>query len=205
MRIRWGLVWSYGSGGNFVRTHRQLTVYGSIFQALNKPGCPFCCFLKEFQAARLQNAPDVEIRNLCNFHMWGLAAVQNAPVAADVFLKLVDEPLQAIQGDARCDICKEVSDEEDLRIREFVSCIDRDDIVRWLKGDAVLCISHGMRLRRQVPFVLTAHIDAILENCRQQLTYELQQLRNELEPHRLGWGALGRAAEFLVSQRGLRA
>jgi hypothetical protein len=110
-----------------------------------------------------------------------------------------------IQGDARCDICKEVSDEEDLRIREFVSCIDRDDVVRWLKGDAVLCISHGMRLRRQVPFVLTAHIDAILENCRQQLTYELQQLRSELEPHRLGWGALGRAAEFLVSQRGLRA
>lgn len=188
-----------------MRTHRQLVVYSSIFQALNERGCPFCRFLKEYQTARLQNAPDIEIRHLCNFHMWGLAAVQNAPVAASVFLKLVDEPLQALRDDARCDICKEVTDEEELRLREFVSRIDREDVVRWLKEDAVLCIPHGMRLRRQVPFLLTAHIDAILEDCRQRLSDELRQLRNELEPNRLGWGALGRAAEFLVSQRGLRA
>lgn len=188
-----------------MRAHRHLVVYNSILQALNERGCPFCRFLKEFQTARLQNAPDIEIRRLCNFHMWGLAAVQNAPVAASVFLQLVDEPIQALRISAPCDICKEVKDEEDLRIREFVSCIDRGDVIHWLKEGAVLCIHHGMRLRKQVPLILTAHIDAILESCRQRLTSELQQLRNEPEPDRLGWGALGRAAEFLVSQRGLRA
>ncbi|HUD56395.1 MAG TPA: hypothetical protein VMR02_14295 [Terracidiphilus sp.] len=42
-------------------------------------------------------------------------------------------------------------------------------------------------------------------NYHQQLKEELDQLRNEQSQDRSGWGALGRAAEFLVSQRGLRA
>jgi hypothetical protein len=41
-------------------------------------------------------------------------------------------------------------------------------------------------------------------NYHQQLKEE-NQLRNEPSQDRSGWGALGRAAEFLVSQRGLRA
>jgi hypothetical protein len=43
-----------------------------------------------------------------------------------------------------------------------------------------------------------------MENCRRKLKEELDQLRNEPGMDRNGWGALGRAAEFLVSQRGLR-
>jgi hypothetical protein len=52
--------------------------------------------------------------------------------------------------------------------------------------------------------VVAARIDAIIESYRQQLAQELQHLRDEPEPDRTGWGAIGRAAEFLVSQRGLR-
>ena len=37
-----------------------------------------------------------------------------------------------------------------------------------------------------------------------QLKEQLNQLRNEPDMDRNGWGVLGRAAEFLVSQRGLR-
>jgi hypothetical protein len=51
--------------------------------------------------------------------------------------------------------------------------------------------------------VFAARIDAIIQNCRQQLAQELQHLRDDPEPDRTGWGAIGRAAEFLVSQRGL--
>jgi hypothetical protein len=69
----------------------------------------------------------------------------------------------------------------------------------------VLCIPHGAKLRKQVQPVLAARIDAIIENCRQQLAQELQHLRDEAEPDRTGWGAIGRAAEFLVSQRGLHS
>jgi hypothetical protein len=188
-----------------MRTHRQLVVYQSILQVLQETGCPFCRFLKEYQTARLQNHSKEDIHRLCNFHAWGLAAVQNAPAAAQVFIKLVDEPPSLSKEDSGCDVCREVLAEEDLRLREFVSCITRTDVSHWLRGPAVLCIPHGAKLRKQVQPVLAARIDAIIENCRQQLAQELQHLRDEAEPDRTGWGAIGRAAEFLVSQRGLHS
>jgi hypothetical protein len=186
-----------------MRTHKQLVSYQSIAQALPEPGCPFCRFLKEYQTARLQNHPKESIHRLCNFHTWGLAAVQDAPAAAQVFIKLVGEP--DFLSKAECDICREVLAEEDLRICELVSCLSRTDVSDWLRSSAVLCIPHGEKLRRQVPPVLADRVDAIIENYRRQLARDLQQLRDEPEQDRAGWGALGRAAEFLVSQRGLHS
>jgi hypothetical protein len=59
-------------------------------------------------------------------------------------------------------------------------------------------------LRRKVPIVLAARIDAIIESHRERLAQELLQLSQEPETDRAGWGSLGRTAEFLVAQRGLR-
>jgi hypothetical protein len=53
--------------------------------------------------------------------------------------------------------------------------------------------------------VVAARVDAIIENCRRQLTQELRDLFDKPEADRPGWGSLGRAAEFLVSQRGLNS
>jgi hypothetical protein len=188
-----------------MRTQKQLVFYESILEVLQEPGCPFCRFLKEYQAARLQNRAEKETHRLCNFHTWGLAAVQNALTAAQVFIKLVDEPEPISKEVTACDICNEIVVEEDRRIREFVGCIHRTDVSDWLRTTAVLCIPHGLKLRRQVQPVVAARIDAIIENCRKQLTQELQSLRDKPEAERPGWGSLGRAAEFLVSQRGLHS
>jgi predicted dithiol-disulfide oxidoreductase (DUF899 family) len=70
-----------------VRTHRQLVVYQSILQVLHESGCPLCSFLKEYQAARLQKRSESETHRRCNFHAWGLAAVQDAPAAAQAFIE----------------------------------------------------------------------------------------------------------------------
>jgi hypothetical protein len=188
-----------------MRTQKQLVFYQSILDVLHEPGCPFCRFLKEYQAARLQKHSEQEIHHLCNFHTWGLAAVQNALTAAQVFIKLVDEPAPISSDDALCDICKDVFAEEDRRIREFVGCIHRGDVSDWLRTTAVLCIPHGTKLRRQVQPVVAARVDSIIENCRRQLTQELRDLFDKPEADRPGWGSLGRAAEFLVSQRGLHS
>ena len=67
-----------------MRTQKQLVFYQSILEVLQEPGCPFCRFLKEYQAARLQHHSEQDIHHLCNFHTWGLAAVQNALTAAEV-------------------------------------------------------------------------------------------------------------------------
>jgi hypothetical protein len=62
-------------------------------------------------------------------------------------------------------------------------------------------------LRPKLPAALIPRIDSAMESYRLQLSAELEPLRNELIPEseRIGWGAVGRAAEFLVSQRGLRS
>jgi hypothetical protein len=124
-----------------MRTHRQLVVYQSILQVLQETGCPFCRFLKEYQTARLQNHSKEDIHRLCNFHAWGLAAVQNAPAAAQVFIKLVDEPPSLSKEDSGCDVCREVLAEEDLRLREFVSCITRTDVRIGCEGQQCF-VSH---------------------------------------------------------------
>jgi hypothetical protein len=188
-----------------MRTQKQLVFYQSILEVLQESGCPFCRFLKEYQAERLQHHSEHEIHRLCNFHTWGLAAVQNALTAAELFIHLVDEPAPISNEEAACDICRVVSAEEDRRIREFVSCIHRKDVSDWLRTSAVFCIPHGIKLRRQVQPVVAAHIDTIIENCRRRLTQELETLRDTPEADRPGWGSLGRAAEFLVSQRGLHS
>jgi hypothetical protein len=188
-----------------MRTQKQLVFYESILDALQEPGCPFCRFLKEYQAARLQNRPEKDTHRLCNFHTWGLAVVQNALTAAQVFIKLVDEPVPVSTEVTVCDICNEITAEEDRRIREFVSCIHRTDVSGWLRSNAMFCIPHGIKLRRQLQPMVAARFDAIIENCRQQLIQELQSLRDKPETERPGWGSLGRAAEFLVSQRGLHS
>ncbi|MGA2727390.1 MAG: hypothetical protein ACLPH3_14935 [Terracidiphilus sp.] len=188
-----------------MRTHRQLVVYQSILQVLHEPGCPFCKFLKEFQADRLQNRTEVETHRLCSFHAWGLAAVQDAPAAAQAFIGILNESELNTNGAQECDVCKEVVAEEELRVRELVTCLHRPDIVNWLRTEATLCMPHATKLRRQLPPVLASRLDAMVQNYRQQLKEELDQLRNEPSQDRAGWGALGRVAEFLVSQRGLRA
>lgn len=186
-----------------MRTQKQLVFYQSILEALPETGCPFCRFLKDYQAARLQSHSDREIQHLCNFHTWGLAAVQNALTASQVFIDLVEKAVAMPSEEVACDICREISAEEDRRIREFVGCIHRTDVADWLRSDAVLCLPHGTKLRRQVQPVAAARVDTIIENCRRQLVQELETLRNTPEADRPGWGSLGRAAEFLVSQRGL--
>ncbi len=188
-----------------MRAHRQLVLRESIEDLLHEPGCPFCRFLKDFQAIHLQEDSAREIHHLCNFHAWAVAAVQDAQAAAEIFLGLVNHNDGAIEDKpVACDVCQKVLAEEELRIREMVTLLGKPDIVSWLRMEAVFCIPHALKLRQKVPIMLTARIDSIIRNYREQLKEELLKLRSDPGPDRSGWGALGRTAEFLVGQRGLR-
>ena len=189
-----------------MRAHRLLVPHQSLEEVLHEPGCCLCRFLKDFQASHLQEDAANEIRHLCNFHTWGLAAVQDAPTAADVFIRpLVNEAVPAPKEKSYCDVCFKVEAEEDLRIREIVPLLGKPQVVQWLRTEAVFCISHSKKLRQKVSLILAPRIDTIIASYREQLNDELLQLRNDPGPGRSGWGALGRAAEFLAAQRGLRA
>jgi hypothetical protein len=189
-----------------MRRHKQHVVYHSILPVLLEPGCPFCRLLKEFQAECLQTRVEAELHRLRNFHIRGLAAVQEAPVPARIFLKLINEAAPLSHGNNAFNICNEILKEEELRVRELVSCLDRPGVSQWLKTMATLCIPHALKLRPKLPPALVPRGDSLIEGYRRQLSLDLEQLRNEWLPesNRIGWGAVGRAAEFLVAQRGLR-
>jgi hypothetical protein len=177
--------------------------YESILQVLGETGCPFCRFMKNYQAALMQDPSEKDIRHLCSFHTWGLAATQRAASAAQLFLMLIEKQEEA-PSDSSCDICVLLELEEDRRIREFISCLNHKLVSHWMRSQSVLCLAHGVKLKHGAPPVTAATIHSIMENYRRQLMEELSGLRDEHEPAEAKWGTLGHAAEFLVSQRGLR-
>jgi hypothetical protein len=181
----------------------KIANYESILQVLGETGCPFCRFMKNFQAALMQDPSEKDIQHLCSFHTWGLAATQRASSVAQVFLTLLEKQPGA-QEASSCDICVLLELEEDYRIREFISCLNHKLVSQWLRSRSVLCLAHGMKLQRGAPPVIAAAIHSIMKNYRELLFEELAHLRDEYEPAEAKWGTLGHAAEFLVSQRGLR-
>ena len=178
--------------------------YESITQVLDESGCPFCRFMKNYQAALLQDPGEKEIRHLCSFHTWGLAATQRAASAAQILLHLLEKQAD-IPGTSNCDICVLLEIEEERRIREFISCLNHKLVALWLRAQPVLCVPHGTKLRRGVPQVTALNIESIIANYRVHLARELTQLRDEYHADTAKWGVLGHTAEFLVSQRGLRS
>lgn len=176
--------------------------YESILQVLDETGCPFCRFMKNFQAALLQDQTVKNIHHLCNFHTWGLAASQPAVSAAGIFLDLLATQSDTIPASA-CGICVLLQLEEDRRIREFIGCAHHKLVEQWIRSRAVFCVIHGSKLKVSASPVFASTISTILESYREHLIEELTRLRDEYQPDNARWGVLGHAAEFLVSQRGL--
>jgi hypothetical protein len=177
--------------------------YESILQVLGESGCPFCRFLKNFQAALMQEPKHKEIHHLCSFHTWGLAATQRAASATELFL----DPLEKKPDDSTppsCDICVLLQVEEDRRIREFVGSAQHKLVAQWMRSQAFLCIAHGAKLKQNATPLIALAIGTITEKCRNRLVEDLTRLSSEFEPENTEWGLLGHAAEFLASQRGLR-
>ena len=175
--------------------------YQSILQVLGEAGCSFYRFMKTFQSALLQE-PEREVHHLCNFHTWGLAATQQATQLQRTLCLFFGNSLVEVPGPS-CTICTLLREEEDLRIREFIGDADHELVSQWLRSQAVLCMVHGAKLKHSASSIVASTINVIIEKCRRQLVEDLTRLHSEYLPDAEKWGVLGRAAEFLVSQRGL--
>lgn len=184
-----------------MRAH-EVKEYDSVLQALSEPGCPICAFLKNAQTKFLQEESTNEIRQLCNAHAWGVAAVRQTETAAKIFLSLLEA--RSDDGTRECSICLHLEQEEILRIQELISTLPRRPVVDWMKKHGVLCLPHGSRLREEAPVSAHALIDLVLERRISELRTALTHLISEAAHGSAGQsGALGRAAEYLVAQRGL--
>ena len=183
-----------------MRAHKVLN-YESILQMLGEAGCPFCRFMKNFQRALLQE-PKGEVHHLCNFHTWRLAATQQAVSAAEHFMTLLRGESGGVPGSSST-ICTLLPEEEGVRIREFISYSEHKLVAQWLRSQAVLCMVPGAKLKHGAPPNIVSAINSIVERCRRKLVEDLTRLHSEYLPDTERWGVLGRAAEFMVSQRGL--
>ena len=187
-----------------MRKH-AITEYKSVLELLGKqPGCPICAFLKNEQAGLLQRGRDSPGR-LCNAHAWGFAAVGDADVAARALLGAfaqVETPAQKTLGD--CWLCSRLRQLEDGAVSDLWSQSGRPTLVTWLKAGGACCAPHSAKLKRSSD-ADTASL--IVESDSRKKSEILTTLKALISPEGGGAteqaGALGRASEYLVSQRGL--
>lgn len=187
------------------------TAGASVSQALTKGACPICGILKDFQWTLAETArPQPDLR-LCNFHGWALARSRGklsrstpGESVTNVFLEMLKKPLAGKVSSEECLLCHRVSEEEVTRLRELAQKLQGAMFAQWMKSQGTLCLDHARKVKEFVPLRLRALVDEIVERNRMELEQELEAFREQLK-HGVheGGGLLGRAAEFLVGQRGL--
>jgi hypothetical protein len=173
----------------------------SVSQTLARGNCPVCAFLRNSQSALLQGGlrPE-EVRGICNFHAWALAAAVNVINAAKVFQNLLR---LGCDGSEECSFCERLRDAEQAQLRELVGQMDRRLVLDWMKNHGVLCRPHARRIRQIAPVRLHAPFEEVDRRTASDLNSELEDLVNRSSGERAGAGVLGRVAGFLMSQRGI--
>ena len=175
--------------------------YESIVQVLGEPGCPICAFLKNVQSKLVQEPRLDETVALCNYHAWAIAAVGERAQAAKIFLSLIENNCR---GEHReCSVCIRLEQEETLRTQELLASLDQHHVLEWIEKRGVLCIPHAFRMLDDASEARRVLIDRVLDRSRHSLARLLRECIAEPKRDSEHAGVLGKAAEYLVSQRGV--
>lgn len=171
-----------------------------------KGGCPVCAAVKHFQESLPEQLRTEEQTQLCNFHGWSLAKSAPADVAASIFLGALKskEWDTSFASPSSCAACKKVHEEEITRLKEVTAELQRPPMAEWLEQHAAFCLRHIQLLKTRVPEPLQEIIEKLRIENTAKLGAELEKfLRQSRNGNHAGGGVLGRAAEFLVAQRGI--
>jgi len=184
-----------------VRAH-EIKQYDSVLQALGEPGCPICVLLKNLQTKLVQEGDITEFLYLCNAHAWAIAAVRKTESATRIFLSLLEHLPDTPRHE--CSICIRLEQEQILRTQELIAGLERKSVLEWISKQGTVCLPHGVGLRSEAPAPVRKIIDQLLERRTSELKAALRHLLRDLSPEsNQHSGLLGRAAEYLVSQRGV--
>jgi len=177
-----------------------------IQQALAKGHCPICSLLVEFQNTLITGTKIEEVNRVCNYHAWAVAKVAPADLAARIFYRMVAQSGQVSvpSGELSCDICESIYEHDGARIAEMIQQMKGASVRQWMTFQGSFCLAHAQKLGNALPAELRDVVGEIMSRNRKELLEELTALLEHLtHGDRTGWGALGRAAEFLTSQRGI--
>jgi hypothetical protein len=172
-----------------------------------KASCPVCGAMKHFQDVLAENVWPEGRPQLCNFHAWLLAKSAPAQVAASVFLSALRVEGQAAfpAPHGACFACERIHEEEALRLGEVTRELGQNSLTgTWLKEHARFCRRHLHELENRVPASSRKMIEEWRIRSVEELEAELQEFVHQSgQGAHVGGGVLGRAAEFLVGQRGI--
>ena len=183
----------------------------NVSEALTKRACPICTLLKDFQGTLPDIVrPQADLR-LCNFHGWALARSRGSlsrstpgEAVTDIFLEMLRSPLVGKVDSYECVLCQRVAEQETTHLRELAEKFHSPLFAQWMTNEGTVCIQHGRKLKEFLPLRFSRIVETIQERNRLELEKDLEVFREQLK-HGIheGGGLLGRAAEFLVGQRGL--
>jgi hypothetical protein len=177
-----------------------------IAQFLAKSRCPICYALKVFQGELLESPGAMEFAHLCHYHAWVLAESAPGIVATESFLRALRAVKTGpkLERASNCDPCRRIHEEETRRVEELADDLKRSAVLEWMRKQGAVCVRHAHALNDQVPTHVQMDVAAILQRTIAELNQELEAfLEHTRRGIRTGGGVLGRAAEFLVAQRGI--
>ena len=174
----------------------------SVGQALTRGACPICGILKDLQSKSAEQYRFCPDAHFCNFHAWALARSGSAEDVASTFLEMVNGTQP--RNTEECSFCRDIAKEEACGLRELGGRLQQALFARWMKSYGSLCLKHAQKLQEYVSLKHRRLVDEVVKRNRAELRDELETFREQLKQGvHAGAGLLGRAAEFLVGQRGL--
>ncbi len=179
-----------------------------ITSIATRTACALCAALKDFQNDLLKHLPPSECCRFCNGHGWMVANSTPAVSAAVIFLGAIAKPdwgpASPVAED--CDICRRMHGEKERRLIEIASQFRSSDGHSWLRDNGMLCLRHGRELIAKVPETARESVQELLARNGGEVMALLEDyLERAKSGGHAGEGVLGRAAEFLIAQRGIEA
>jgi hypothetical protein len=178
----------------------------SITSIATRNSCPVCVALREFQHEILKHLKPAECRRFCNTHGWVVANSSPAESVATIFLNAILDPewRAAAPLSEQCDLCRRMHEEKELRVSEIAQQLREPKLRAWLHDYGMLCSCHGREVMGKLPESMRREIQELMARNSGEIVEILEGFRRRVkEGSHTGGGVLGRAAEFLVAQRGI--
>jgi len=177
-----------------------------IAEAVTRGACPLCTLIRHRQTQLVEENGIPNAERLCNYHGWSLARSAPAYFAAGIFLhalhvRIGASPQQEFQ---RCDFCEALREDEEEWLRLLVEKLKEPAFLDWMRIHGTLCLRHADRVKGHLGSEAQRTVTEILARTIEGLELGLSDYAKQAQrgAHD-GGGVLGRAAEFLVSQRGI--
>jgi hypothetical protein len=179
-----------------------------ITSIATRTSCALCAALKDFQNDLLKHLTPGECQRFCNGYGWMVANSTPAVSAAVIFLGVIAKPDcgPASPVPEECDICRRMRDEKERRLTEIANEFRRANGHSWLHDNGMLCLRHGRELIASMPETPRESAQELLARNGSEIVAPLEDYLERIKRGvHAGGGVLGRAAEFLIAQRGIEA